>query len=54
MRAYFTPLRVLTVAGIGLLLVLWCVSLVGLMANTKLGWLYRNGCCLMRGAHTHR
>jgi len=36
-------LRVLTVVGLGLLLVLWCASLVGLMGNTRLGKYYRHG-----------
>jgi len=39
-RHYVTPLRVLTVIGLGLLLLLWCTSLVGLMANTRLGEYY--------------
>jgi len=42
-RSYFTPLRVFTVVGLGLLLVLLICSMVGLMANTKLGIIYRHG-----------
>jgi hypothetical protein len=41
MRECFTPLRVATVLGLGLLLVLWCCSMIGLMGNTRLGKLYR-------------
>lgn len=43
MKEFFTPLRVATVAGLGLLLVLWCCSRVGLMGNTRLGKWIRFG-----------
>jgi hypothetical protein len=43
MREFFTPLRVLSIAGLGLLLVLWICSMVGLMANTRLGVYFRHG-----------
>jgi len=43
MKAYFTPLRVITVVGLSLLLTLWCVSMVGLMGKTRLGKIYRQG-----------
>jgi hypothetical protein len=43
MKEFFTPLRVLSAVGLGLLLVLWICSMVGLMANTKLGNYFRHG-----------
>jgi hypothetical protein len=42
-REFFTPLRLASVAGLILLLGLWVFSMIGLMANTKVGIYLRYG-----------
>jgi len=54
MRNFFTPVRVLTVVGLGLLVLLWCGSMAGLIANTRLGKWFRHGESFTSGPGSRR